>query len=355
MKFKVGDKVKFLNETGGGVVSKIVSGSLVYVATTDGFELPTSTGDIIKMEAETKAEKMFSEDFDVDLSKTTGPDQSAPSVNMLGRVKSGAEEAPGYFLAFVPSDQQWYITGDLEVRLINHTKNDIVYNLLLQDDEGQYFGFEYGSVEAGSSAEIEMIEREGLPGWTDGVIQILAHSEEHAYLPLQSAFHIKASKFSSEGSYQESGLINEKAIIYRLADLKSLKMVPGKHEVVKTEVEAVVVKAGEQQRETLIGKHAVGPHAAVVDLHIGEIVDNIAGLSSHDMFLLQINYFVKTLESAMANNFRKLTYIHGIGNGVLKNAVITKLKEYEGLQDKSASLAEFGHGAIDVLIHSKSE
>ena len=44
--------MKFLNETGGGVVSKIVSGSLVYVATTDGFELPTSTGDIIKMEAE---------------------------------------------------------------------------------------------------------------------------------------------------------------------------------------------------------------------------------------------------------------------------------------------------------------
>ncbi len=82
MKFKVGDKVKFLNETGGGVVSKIVSGSLVYVATTDGFELPTSTGDIIKMEAETKAEKMFSEDFDVDLSKTTGPNQSGPSANM---------------------------------------------------------------------------------------------------------------------------------------------------------------------------------------------------------------------------------------------------------------------------------
>jgi hypothetical protein len=191
----------------------------------------------------------------------------------------------------------------------------------------------------------------GAPNSSDGIVQIIVHAEDDAFLPMQSSFHIKASKFSSEGSYQESGLINEKAIIYRLADLKSLKMVPGKHETVKVEEEAVIVKAGEQQRETLIGKHAVGPHAAVVDLHIGEIVDNIAGLSSHDMFLLQINYFVKTLESAMANNFRKVTYIHGIGNGVLKNAVITKLKEYDGLQDKSASLAEFGHGAIDVLIH----
>jgi dsDNA-specific endonuclease/ATPase MutS2 len=53
----------------------------------------------------------------------------------------------------------------------------------------------------------------------------------------------------------------------------------------------------------------------------------------------------------MANNFKKVTFIHGIGNGVLKNAITQKLKEYENLQDKSASLAEYGHGAIDVLIH----
>ena len=103
----------------------------------------------------------------------------------------------------------------------------------------------------------------------------------------------------------------------------------------------------------LIGRHATGPHAAVVDLHIGEIVDNIAGMSSHDMFLRQINHFVKTLESGLANNFRKITYIHGIGNGVLKNAIIEKLKDYEGLEDRSASLADYGQGAIDVLLYYK--
>jgi len=353
MKFKVGDKVKFLNEKGGGVVSRIISGSLVYVATEDGFELPTATGDIIKMEAETKAEKMFSEDFDVDLSKTLA--EAAPGSEMAEntRVRVGAEEKKGYFLAFVPADQQWFITGDMEIRLVNHSKKDILYNILLLDGEQQYFGFDYGSVEAGSSSQIDTIDREGLTGWTDGIIQILVHSEEEAYLPLHTNFHIKASKFSSEGSYQESGLMREKAIIFRLAEASGLRKVAGKHETVKIEEEPMLLEAREQHQETLIGKHAVGPHAAVVDLHIGEIVDNIAGLSSHDMFLLQINYFVKTLESAMAHNFRKVTYIHGIGNGILKNAILEKLKEYEGLQDKSASLADYGQGAIDVLIHVK--
>ena len=349
MQFKVGDKVKFLNQTGGGVVSKVVSGSLVYVATEDGFDIPTPTSDLIRMQAETKAEKMFSEDYDVDLREDRAPLPEHGSAR--GKVKRSAEEAPGYFLAFVPHDQQWFITGDLNVMIINHSKHDILYNLLLQDDEGQYFGFDYGSVEAGSSVEIETIDRESLPGWTDGMVQILAHDEQKAYQPLHASFHIKANKFGSEGSYRESGLINEKAIIFRLADLAALRKVAGRHEAVALEEEPLEIEAREQKKETLIGRYAVGPHTAVVDLHIGEIVDNIAGLSSHDMFLLQMKHFEKTLESAMANNFKKVTFIHGIGNGVLKNAITEKLKEYENLQDKSASLAEYGHGAIDVLIH----
>lgn len=354
MKFKVGDKVKFLNETGGGVVSRIVSGSLVYVTTEDGFELPTATRDLIRMAPETKAEKMFSEDFKVDLNANRSVQEEgvvAPPSPAAGKVKAGAEETTGFYLAFVPSDQQWYITGEIEVRIVNHSRYDILYNFLLEDEDKDYFGFDYGSIEAGASVVIDNIEREALPDWIDGMVQIIIHSEEEAFLPLQSNFHIKAGRFSSEGSYQDSGLVSEKAIIYRLAEQKSCRKVASKQEAAKIVEEPVVVKAKEHEKETLIGKHAVGPHAAVVDLHIGEIVDNIAGLSSHDMFLLQINYFVKTLESAMEHNFRKVTYIHGIGNGVLKNAIIEKLKEYEGLQNKSASLADFGHGAVDVLIH----
>jgi len=355
MKFKVGDKVKFLNETGGGLVSKIVSSSLVYVATEDGFELPTATKDILKISGESKAEKMFSEDYEVDLSKIDSSETGLAEQNVPqpGKVKAGAEEAHGFFLAFVPTDQQWYIMGDIEICLINHSRNDIVYNILLEDEEKDYFGFEYGSVEAGSSAVIDTIDREGLTNWTDGIVQIMIHAEQDAFLPVQSTFHIKAVKFNSEGSYQESGLINEKAIIYRLAEASALKRIASKQKAVKFEEEPVEIKAGEYKRETLIGRYATGPHAAVVDLHIGEIVDNIAGLSSHDMFMLQINFFVKTLESAMQHNFRKVTYIHGVGNGVLKNAIIEKLKEYEGLENKSASLAEFGHGGLDIILHYK--
>ncbi len=323
MKFKVGDKVKFLNEKGGGVISRIISGSLVYVATEDGFELPTATGDIISMEHESKAGKMFSEDFNVDLSKTGKGSPNAQGEERSGKVRPGAGESLG------------------------------LYNMLLLDDEEDYFGFDYGSVEAGSSALIETVSRDGLPGWTDGIVQVFIHSEEGAYIPVSAGFHIKAAKFSQEGSYQGSGLLSEKAVIYRLVEFKACKKIPGKKQAVKQEEEVVETEATPHKKETLIGKYAVGPHTAVVDLHIGEIVDNIAGLNSHDMFLLQMRHFEKTLESAIANNFNKITYIHGVGNGVLKNAIIKKLKDYENLENHSASLADYGQGALDVIIHYK--
>ncbi len=353
MKFKVGDKVKFLNEKGGGVVSKIVSMSLVYVATADGFELPTATGDIIKINPESRAEKMFSEDFDVKIPDSSGDGRTdhEEDTARAGKIRSGAEETPGFYLAFAPEDQQWFITGNLEVCIINHTKYDILYNLLLQDEDENYFGFDYGSVEAGTSTGIDNIEREALSGWANGMVQILIHSEEDSWLPLHSTFHIKAGKFVSEGSYHESGLLREKAIIYKLAELKSCRKIPGKKQAVQVEEKPVELKATEHKKETLIGKYATGPHTAVVDLHIGEIVDNIAGLNSYDMLQLQLEYFIKTLESALANNFRKVTFIHGIGNGVLKNGIIKKLEEYEGVENRSASLAEYGQGAVDVLLH----
>jgi dsDNA-specific endonuclease/ATPase MutS2 len=81
-------------------------------------------------------------------------------------------------------------------------------------------------------------------------------------------------------------------------------------------------------------------------------LDNISGLSSHDMFNTQIAYFKKTLESALNNDYNKVTFIHGVGNGILKSAIVDELKEYVDVESKMASISKFGVGAIDVVIKS---
>ena len=48
MRFKIGDKVKFLNESGGGVVKAIIDSKLVKIETDDGFEMPVMITELIK-------------------------------------------------------------------------------------------------------------------------------------------------------------------------------------------------------------------------------------------------------------------------------------------------------------------
>jgi dsDNA-specific endonuclease/ATPase MutS2 len=76
-------------------------------------------------------------------------------------------------------------------------------------------------------------------------------------------------------------------------------------------------------------------------------------MSSNDIFRTQINYFKKMLESAITNEYDKVTFIHGVGNGVLKNAIIEELKHYDNTSNRMASIMKFGVGAIDVMIKEK--
>lgn len=49
MKFDIGDKVRFLNTTGGGKVVRI-DGKLVYVEDEDGFEIPVLESEVVLIE-----------------------------------------------------------------------------------------------------------------------------------------------------------------------------------------------------------------------------------------------------------------------------------------------------------------
>ena len=50
MKFNVGDKVRFLNESGGGIITRIINPNLVSVAIEDGFDIPTLASNLIRLE-----------------------------------------------------------------------------------------------------------------------------------------------------------------------------------------------------------------------------------------------------------------------------------------------------------------
>lgn len=358
MKYKVGDKVKFLNESGGGVVSRIISPGMVSIAIEDGFEIPVMISEILKMETNAPADSpkhMFREDFNISIEKSQESSQETQGEYNIPLVNHPAKGivAEGIYFAFVPHDQKWLITGLIDIYLVNHTPYDILYNLSIEREEGGFTGFDYGSVVPASMHLLETAEREKLGFWEKGVLQVLFHKDRDNKIlnPGNSAFRIRASRFYQEGSYKDASIIDGKSILISLIPMSSLtSLVQSEFQDKDDGQENNLIASKEVEPEYIINKHKTSPHDAVVDLHIGELIDDYRNLGNAEILKIQVGYFVRCLENAIANRMTKVTFIHGVGTGVLKSSIKQILKDYPNTEYRDASMQQFGYGAMDVII-----
>ena len=218
--FKIGDKVKFLNQIGGGRVSKIMSALVVNVEDENGFEIPTMVNEIVLDATNDKAGKMFvsnQEDIDArqDKEATQEPEQAIdlPLGNKSNR------EIEGIYLCFIPHNQKWLITGEIDVWLINNTTNDVIYSCFLKmESDNNYAGFDYGSTQRKTQHLLTTIYRDELSFWSGGIMQLLIHYEQcvQPNEPLSLTMPIKEQLFFIESSYVKSSFFEEKAIIFPL-------------------------------------------------------------------------------------------------------------------------------------------
>src|SRR5687768_15744042 len=109
MMFNKGDIVRFLNEKGEGVISRIINKNLVAVLLEEGFEIPMSVSEIVKI-ADASAE----------------PDKKQPEVkeNKAPKVISGER---GVFLALIPNSKS-FIDG-FHLYMINNSWYRVLFSI----------------------------------------------------------------------------------------------------------------------------------------------------------------------------------------------------------------------------------
>ena len=352
MKLKVGDRVRFLNEKGGGVVSKILSSSMVNVAIEDGFEIPTRSSELIRMD---DIPDYFGQPKPPETSQT--PDEGTDplfenKVTPLVRFPSRNQYPPGVYLAFIPEDQKWLMTGPIDVEIINSTDYEVLVSFFLKNESG-YSGIDYDVIPSGSRLQAGTIQREEIEKWCHGVVQLMFHRDRDSrvLMPVSCTFRIKPMKFYKDVQYQSSSLLQEKAFIYRLHELKGSSDVPAVTVQEKYDVPQHDEKKAEPVRpHALIDRHRIAPRIAEVDLHISSLVDDYSGLKNHEILPIQTRYFSSCLKSALEHHYFRVYFIHGIGNGTLKNALLSMLEEYGGLDFHEAPFEQYGAGAIEVNI-----
>ena len=96
---------------------------------------------------------------------------------------------------------------------------------------------------------------------------------------------------------------------------------------------------------------ANGDDILVVDLHADELLETTVGMGSADILNYQLDYFRRTLEENKHNKGKRIVFIHGKGEGVLRHAIVNELRyRYKNYRYQDASFQEYGYGATQVTI-----
>ena len=86
-----------------------------------------------------------------------------------------------------------------------------------------------------------------------------------------------------------------------------------------------------------------------IDLHIEKLVYNHKSLSNHEKLLIQLKEVQIAMDKAFVNHYKKLTFIHGVGNGILKEETRKILKTYSAITVVDGDFAKYGFGATTVF------
>jgi hypothetical protein len=352
MQFNKGDRVKFLNDTGGGLITRIRDAKMVIVETEDGFEIPVPVSELIlvekmKVQGGTGSDKMADNEIE-SIGKRVRED--VPIVNIL-TTDELEEDIPGVqernlLLALTGNER----SGEFESWLINDSGLNVLYVLLLKQDD-MYTNIKTGLIEADTKLFITKITREQINSFISIRVQAIFF-RKGTYDPVppsQKEFPLDPAEMFAAGSFVTNDYFDEKAkIIPILSDAREreLKLIS------EQEINLLINKDREVPKSPPLGKSVNSdPLFEEVDLHIGELIDNHEGLSGREVLDIQMARFTTALEGAIRGNTRRIVFIHGIGNGKLKFEIRKALdKKYPKLKYQDASFQEYGYGATMVIV-----
>ena len=90
-----------------------------------------------------------------------------------------------------------------------------------------------------------------------------------------------------------------------------------------------------------------------VDLHIHQLTNTTRGMTNFDILNLQVETAKRQLEFAIDKRIQKVVFIHGVGEGVLKEELNYLFKKYP-VDFYDAEYQKYGLGATEVYIYQNS-
>ena len=111
----------------------------------------------------------------------------------------------------------------------------------------------------------------------------------------------------------------------------------------------IKIKAMQHEEDSLVRETAFG--VLEVDLHANQLLLTTKGMGNTDILLYQLSKFNEVMRQYHRKKGTQLVFIHGKGEGVLRNALLHELRtKYPQCYWQDAPFHKYGFGATKVTI-----
>ena len=377
---KKGDKVRFLFDTGGGTVAA-VKGNIVMVEDADGFQIPTPINEVVldaSQESYSTASMVAAMQRDERRSAAKSDGRSMRALLNEGMeeeadnaardddpadkeitFKRPVEERKGgnllnAYLAFVPVDIKKVTDTEFDTYLVNDSNYYLHYTYLSAENNSWTVRAE-GVLEPNTKEYIEEFTLREVNALSRVCIQMTAFKREKPFSlkqPVSVMLRIDQVKFYKLHVFQPNDFFEQPALLYTIIeDDKPARSIDIDANSLKQEMYAT---ADDKERLTQLSTRTQRKgmeEAEVIDLHAEKLLDNTGGMSSADILNYQLDHFRRIMKEHRHEKGKKIIFIHGKGEGVLRHAIIHELVyRYRPCTYQDASFQEYGYGATQVTI-----
>ncbi len=341
---KVGDRVKFLDDVGEGKITKIIDTNTVLVETAEGFEFPYPVSQLIVISSEQDYEHATQGEITTTDQKKSFFDFDEPDI-----IKDNEET--NIYLAIVPQNPYQISDTKFDLYLVNDSNWHLAYIYQLPEDK--LVRSTPGHLGPNLLELLCTYSAEDIKQVNEIVFQLLFFRRTPHQLrkPLFVRIRLKAEKIMTLTSYIDNDYFETKALFYHILEEHPLEEAIEKlqkHDFHRVKQEKEVKnKRLNQPRQFKSGKK---PDLWEIDLHITELLDDTRGMSAKDMLEYQMQVFKDKLEEGMRDpNVKKIVFIHGKGNGRLRQEIRAYL-DRKKIPYQDASFARYGFGATLVFV-----
>lgn len=370
---KIGDKVRFLSEVGGGVIVGFQGKNIALVEDADGFSIPMQLRELVVVEtdeynipvAEEKphGQAMREEQLLASHVQPAAPYRGMAQKTFVPGAGQGiqAPELKGHdalnvYLAFVPVDIKAVSTTAFETYLVNDSNYSIYYTYSAGENSAWSMR-SYGLLEPNTKFFVEEFEKATLNDLQRVCVQLIAFKDGKAFSlkPAVSVeLRIDVVKFYKLHTFRDTDFFETPALLYDLVrdDKPVRQMVVSAQDVEREARQKMMEDAKPVEQKHVRVRKGIKDEIVEVDLHVHALLDTTAGMSNGDILNYQLAKFREVMEQYKNKKGQRIVFIHGKGEGVLRKALLQELRQkYPSCSHQDASFQQYGFGATMVIVH----